>query len=611
MLCSIVLPPNVIEESISITKLQRFILENITDDSQHFFINLEKNFILENSSFQQISKLVITIVEMANIRSMYYDLFSTLLIQIFEKYNNKFITTTQELEKLDKNTDDFFIKEKELEENKQYYSFVMNTITETVLRAFFGTIYPKAPFHFLRVLLNTCLNQNSNLITGNSIAKCITEFISNEYKEASSFNIVLLFSLFCPELEINSPETYTKMKEKYEIEVQQKTFEGEYSDLFEDVDSTLRANSWSLQKRLCRHKGKFKSLSWYIRRDEWQQVKNIVTKPGFSKLEPLKLSIFEPPVLKSTSLLASEISVRKTLPTPLEYSAFYGAEKTFEFLLLSHGGSHLSYRAKSNKIWEYACSACTSQISKKIIDLLKQKKFSTKSAIHASIFYHRSDMFDYLLTTESIDVTVVDPIFGSMLHSASSTSNINVLLYCIENGFDVNTPDDEGRTCLHIACEFCNHTVCKILLECKGIDVNAVNKAGQTCLHIACINGDLEMFNLLADHGCLIDKQDKNMRTALHEAAERNKIDIVDCLIQRKANLNLKCNFGWTALHLAVKSSNSVIIAKLLVLKEIDTTIVDAYGETAFMLASPQLRDCKILEPFRSYFVRENTKKRF
>ena len=610
MLCSIVLPPIVLEESVETSALQRFILDGLNSDYDKIFNDLEKDFLKQNCSLQMVSKVVMTIIEMANIRSLFYDYFSALLIKIYSKYAKQYENSNVP----DKNEDEdeklYQEKVVKIKSEKEFALKALEISTNTVIRAFFGTIYPKAPFHFLRSLFNSCISSECNLITGNLIAQSIRDFISNEYKPASSFDIVVLFSLFCPELEENDIDTYAKMKEKYEIEVQQKRFASEYCDLFENVNASLRQNDWSLQKRLCRHKGKFKSLSWYIRRDEWKQVKTIVTKPGFSKLEPLKLSVFEPPILKNSSVLSSDFSIRMTLPTPLEYSAFYGAEKSFEFLLLSHGGSHLSYRAKNNKIWEYACSACTYQISEKIINLLKQKKFSTKSAIHASIYYHRNDIFDYLITTESIDVTVVDPLFGSVLHSASSTSNINLLIYCIENGCDINTQDDEGRTCLHIACEYCNHTVCKILLQCKDIDVNAVNKQGQTCLHIACINGDLEMFNLLADHGCLIDKQDKNMRTALHEASERNKIDIVESLIKRNANINLKCNFGWTALHLAVKSSNSVIISKLLVLKNIDTSIVDAYGETAFALASPQLRDCKILEPFRSYFVRENIKKK-
>ena len=201
---------------------------------------------------------------------------------------------------------------------KEFSLKAMEISTETVIRAFFGTIYPKAPFHFLRILFNTCIANECKLLTGDLIAQSIREFISNEYKIASSFDIVVLFSLFCPELEENDIETYTKMKEKYEIEVQQTRFSSEYCDLFEDVDSTLKPNDWSLQKRLCRHKGKFKSLSWYIRRDEWQKVKSIVIKPGFSKLEPIKLSIFEPPILKNASLLSSDSSIRMTLPTPLD-----------------------------------------------------------------------------------------------------------------------------------------------------------------------------------------------------------------------------------------------------------------------------------------------------
>ena len=581
MLCCITLPPPVLEESVSISKSQEIILNGISDNIDNVMREIEERISDERSLFQMIH----TIIEIANIRSIEYEYFSCLLIRIYKKYTSD-----------SKNRE-------EIEESKRKTML----ISESILNAFFGTVKPRAPFHFLRNILDMCYKENIQMITGEMVTKAIKESISQEYKVSSNLEKIVLFSLFCPEIEANDIETYNKLKDKYEMEAQQKKFANEYVDLFESVDSSLKENSWSLQKKLVRNRGRFKSLMWYIRNDEWQQVKRIITKPGFSKIEPLKLSIFDPTLLMNSSLNETDTLI---LPTLIEYAAYYGAEKSFEYLLISNSTTHPSYKAKNNRIWEFFSSCCSNKNCTKILELLKQKKLHKRGAMQASIYSHRRDIYDYLATTESISVLDIDPFFGSVLHSASSTSNINTLVYCIENGFDINTQDNDGNTSLHIASEFCNHVVCKILLSCKGINVNACNKAGQTCLHIAAINGDIELIKLLAEAGCNVDIQDKNRRTALHEAAERNKIDIVDYLIKKGANINLKCNFGWTPLHLAVKSSNAIIISKLLVLPNIDTSIIDQYGETAFSLATPQLRDCEILEPFRSYFVRENTKKK-
>ena len=90
MLCSIALPPIVLEESVETSALQRFILDGLTSDENKVFNDLEKDFLKQNCSLQMISKVIMTIIEMANIRSLFYDYFSSLLIKIYMKYSNQY-----------------------------------------------------------------------------------------------------------------------------------------------------------------------------------------------------------------------------------------------------------------------------------------------------------------------------------------------------------------------------------------------------------------------------------------------------------------------------------------------------------------------------------------
>ncbi|XP_059143802.1 inversin-B-like [Physella acuta] len=74
------------------------------------------------------------------------------------------------------------------------------------------------------------------------------------------------------------------------------------------------------------------------------------------------------------------------------------------------------------------------------------------------------------------------------------------------------------------------------------------------------------VFRLLLRHGCDVNAQDQNGRTALMMACmEKEKIDVVEILVKNEScDLNLRDNDGNTALHLAVDSGNAAAIRLLL-----------------------------------------------
>lgn len=74
------------------------------------------------------------------------------------------------------------------------------------------------------------------------------------------------------------------------------------------------------------------------------------------------------------------------------------------------------------------------------------------------------------------------------------------------------------------------------------------------------------VFRLLLRHGCDVNAQDQNGRTALMMACmEKDKIDVAEILVKNEdCDLNLRDNDGNTALHLAVDSGNAAAIRLLL-----------------------------------------------
>lgn len=70
------------------------------------------------------------------------------------------------------------------------------------------------------------------------------------------------------------------------------------------------------------------------------------------------------------------------------------------------------------------------------------------------------------------------------LHIAAAKGHVDFVRALLENGIDVNEPDDLGSTALHTAVKYQQEAVVSLLLMC-GADANAMNRRGWTPLQEA------------------------------------------------------------------------------------------------------------------------------
>ena len=83
-----------------------------------------------------------------------------------------------------------------------------------------------------------------------------------------------------------------------------------------------------------------------------------------------------------------------------------------------------------------------------------------------------------------------------------------------EREADPNIADNNGDTCLHIACNSVNRTHMVAPLINHGADVNVVNTDGDTALHVATTKGNTEAIQLLVNHGADVNVLNKAARSA-------------------------------------------------------------------------------------------------
>ena len=106
----------------------------------------------------------------------------------------------------------------------------------------------------------------------------------------------------------------------------------------------------------------------------------------------------------------------------------------------------------------------------------------------------------------------------------------------------------------------------KALLE-SGADANAVNDKGLAVLLTATWHEDLEVAQLLVDHGADVNKPStENSWTPFMEAASRGNMPLIELYLQHKADINLRDRNGEQPIWVAAAFGQPAVVEKLLAL---------------------------------------------
>jgi ankyrin repeat protein len=156
---------------------------------------------------------------------------------------------------------------------------------------------------------------------------------------------------------------------------------------------------------------------------------------------------------------------------------------------------------------------------------------------------------------------------------------------------DINAQKPDGETALFVAANQGEDDVVKALIN-KRADVNIAKINGWTPLMVAAGKGLLAITQaLLSAPRIDINAQKPDGATALHVAIANGQDDVVKPLINKRADVNLADNTGWTPLMFAAEKGLLAITQALLSAPGIDINAQKPDGETALYVAVNQGKD--------------------
>uniref|UniRef100_A0A2K6DYF7 Ankyrin repeat domain 44 n=1 Tax=Macaca nemestrina TaxID=9545 RepID=A0A2K6DYF7_MACNE len=193
-----------------------------------------------------------------------------------------------------------------------------------------------------------------------------------------------------------------------------------------------------------------------------------------------------------------------------------------------------------------------------------------KSPLHMTAVHGRFTRSQTLIQNGG-EIDCVDKDGNTPLHVAARYGHELLINTLITSGADTAKCGIHSMFPLHLAALNAHSDCCRKLLSSgqkysivslfsnehvlsAGFEIDTPDKFGRTCLHAAAAGGNVECIKLLQSSGADFHKKDKCGRTPLHYAAANCHFHCIETLVTTGANVNETDDWGRTALHYAAAS---------------------------------------------------------
>lgn len=128
--------------------------------------------------------------------------------------------------------------------------------------------------------------------------------------------------------------------------------------------------------------------------------------------------------------------------------------------------------------------------------------------------------------------------------------------YLLDKGANPNAYHPQGWSILHTATDLQNAKAVKLLLKAGAnphakITSTLRRDYGWNCLHGATRDGNTEIATILLNHGLNLNSTTPDGQTPLMIAIEYKRVNMIEFLVKRGANLSLKDKWGSSAVLIA------------------------------------------------------------
>jgi ankyrin repeat protein/tetratricopeptide (TPR) repeat protein len=203
------------------------------------------------------------------------------------------------------------------------------------------------------------------------------------------------------------------------------------------------------------------------------------------------------------------------------------------------------------------------------------------TALHCAVHSGKSTLVVRILVLQTVELEAKTSIGDTALLLALGKGDEEVVSSLLTAGSDVTAVAQDGNTALHCAVHSGKSTVVERILALQTVELEAKTSSGDTALLLALWKGDEEVVSSLLTAGSDMTAVGQNGNTALHCAVHSGKSTLVARILAlQTVELEAKTSIGETALLLALWKGHEEVVSSLLTAGS-DVTAVGQNGETA------------------------------
>ncbi|KAK3086140.1 hypothetical protein FSP39_014133 [Pinctada imbricata] len=199
---------------------------------------------------------------------------------------------------------------------------------------------------------------------------------------------------------------------------------------------------------------------------------------------------------------------------------------------------------------------------------VKSKRQRTFPCLHLASLLGKKQLVELYLETgqlHGLTINQRNSKHDTALHWSSRSGHSAIVEYLLNNQADPNIGNDIHTTPLHWAVKYQKREVIEILLNDQRTDVNKVRCVGfSTPLIIASKIGSKNIVELLLAKNADGNVKDPSGKTALHIAIENGHSDVVKLLLGNNTEMTIEDNNGDKAMTTAARKGQADIVLYLL-----------------------------------------------
>uniref|UniRef100_F6WSN6 Transient receptor potential cation channel subfamily A member 1 n=1 Tax=Monodelphis domestica TaxID=13616 RepID=F6WSN6_MONDO len=237
-----------------------------------------------------------------------------------------------------------------------------------------------------------------------------------------------------------------------------------------------------------------------------------------------------------------------------------------------------------------ACSKDNSEALKLLMDrgakICRPNKFGCYP-VHIATFSGAKKCLEMLLKfgeeqgySRQFQMNFINNKNSSPLHFAVQSGDLEVIKICLENGAEINLEETGKCTALHFAATQGATEIVKLMITSYSGNndiINSVDGNNETLLHRVALFDHHELAEYLISMGANIDSIDLEGRSPLLLATSSASWNVVNLLLSKGANVEIKDHYGRNFLHLTVLQPYGLknLKQEFLQMKHIENLVMD------------------------------------